>query len=94
MSDHGAAPGQASGARETEYRIGHLQDRLAADGLAELGMRIENHGTSVTVRGTVPTAGCREELLRAAREELAGLEVHADVQVADTTPPAAAEELT
>lgn len=94
MSDHRAGPGQAPGAQKTEYRIGHLQDRLAADGLAELGMRIENHGTSVTVRGTVPTAECRDQLLRAVREELAGLEVHPDVQVADTTLPGTAEELT
>ncbi|TXS57967.1 hypothetical protein EAO77_16715 [Streptomyces sp. t39] len=82
------------GGQEIEYRIGHLQNRLAADGLAELGMRIETHGASVTIRGTVPTAGCRDELLRAAHEELAGLEVHTDIQITEATPPGAAEELT
>jgi len=46
-------------------------------------MRIEMHGAAVTVRGTVPSADCREELLRAVGQELAGLAVHTDILIAE-----------
>lgn len=76
-----------------EYRIAYLEERLAARGLGELGMRVEAHGATVTVRGTVPTGECREELLSAVHEELAGLAVHTDILVAEVTPPGSPEEL-
>lgn len=84
---------EAPGTTNTEYRIAHLEARLAAEEPGELGMRVEAHGATVTIRGTVPTAACRERLLRAVHEELAGLDVHTDIQVADVTPPAHAEDL-
>ncbi|MFI5963133.1 BON domain-containing protein [Streptomyces asoensis] len=90
-----ASPGtpRASDDTNIEYRIASLEERLAARGLGELGMRVDAHGATVTVRGTVPTAQCREELLGAVHEELAGLAVHTDILVAEVTPPGAAEEL-
>ncbi|MET7358509.1 hypothetical protein ABZS76_08675 [Streptomyces sp. NPDC005562] len=77
-----------------EYRIAHLQDRLAAEELGELGIRIEARGSSVAVVGTVPTAQCREQLLRTVHEELAGQTVHFDVAVADASAPDHPEEVT
>ncbi|MEU5275315.1 BON domain-containing protein [Streptomyces asoensis] len=96
MSEYGTASPHTSRAPDDtniEYRIASLEERLAARGLGELGMRVEAHGATVTVRGTVPTAQCREELLGAVHEELAGLAVHTDILVAEVTPPGPAEEL-
>ncbi|MWA09380.1 hypothetical protein [Streptomyces sp. BA2] len=76
-----------------DYRIAHLKERLAAEELGELGIRIENRGSSVMVAGTVPTAHCREELLRTVHEEMAGLTVHFDIVVADSSAPDHPEEL-
>lgn len=98
MSGYGEDTGQRdTGSGPTvnvEYRVAALEARLAAGELGELGMLIETHGTTVTVRGTVPTAHCREELLRAVHEELAGLPVHTDVQLAEVIPPDHSEDLT
>ncbi|WP_328483931.1 BON domain-containing protein [Streptomyces sp. NBC_00377] len=90
-SPPGATP--ATEPTNIEYRIASLEERLAARGLGELGMRVEAHGATVTVRGTVPTAQCREELLSAVHEELAGLAVHTDILIAEVTPPGSPEEL-
>ncbi|GAA3113719.1 hypothetical protein ACFQ0X_42520 [Streptomyces rectiviolaceus] len=76
-----------------EYRIAHLKERLAAEQLGELGIRVEPRGSSVTVVGTVPTANCREELVHTAREELAGMTVHFDIVVAESAAPDHPEEL-
>jgi len=76
-----------------EYRIAHLKERLAAEELGELGIRIENRGSSVTVIGTVPTAHCRGELLRTVNEELAGLTVHFDIVAAESAAPDHPEEV-
>ncbi|WP_369213311.1 hypothetical protein [Streptomyces flavofungini] len=76
-----------------EYRIAHLQERLAAEEQGELGLRVENRGSSVTVAGTVSTAHCREELLRTVHEELDGLTVHCDIVVAEAAAPDHPEEL-
>jgi hypothetical protein len=76
-----------------EYRIAHLKERLAAEEVGELGIRVEHHGSSVTVIGTVPTAHCREELLRTTREELDGLTVHFDIVVAESSAPDHPEEV-
>ncbi|MFJ6071270.1 BON domain-containing protein [Streptomyces sp. NPDC093065] len=76
-----------------EYRVAHLQERLAAEELGELGVRAEIRAGTVAVTGTVPSARCRETVLRVAREELAGLTVHTDVVVAGTARPDHAEEL-
>lgn len=90
-------PAAAGGSPETpenvEYRVAHLQERLAAEELGELGVRAEIRAGAVAVTGTVPSAGCRETVLRVAREELAGLTVHTDVVVAETSSPDHAEEL-
>ncbi|MFK4152530.1 hypothetical protein ACI2LV_11155 [Streptomyces fungicidicus] len=80
-------------ARSTEYRVAHLQDRLASGELGELGVRAEMRGGAVLVTGTVPSAGCREDVLSTVREELAGLEVHCDLVVTETSSPDHAEEL-
>ncbi|MFI1361212.1 hypothetical protein ACH4TV_47805 [Streptomyces sp. NPDC020898] len=94
MSGYGEDTASAEAASvNIEYRIAALEARLAAGELGELGMRVETHGTAVTVHGTVPTAQCREELLRAVHEELAGFAVHADIQTAEVTPPDHAEDL-
>ncbi|MEU9636405.1 BON domain-containing protein [Streptomyces tendae] len=81
------------GAQNVEYRVAHLQDRLAAEELGELGVRAEVRAGAVALTGTVPSAQCREKVLRLARQELAGLTVHADVVVAEATRPDHAEEL-
>ncbi|MDA5146864.1 BON domain-containing protein [Streptomyces sp. AD681] len=82
-----------SGVQNVEYRVAHLQDRLAAEELGELGVRAEVRAGAVALTGTVPSAQCRERVLRLARQELAGLTVHADVVVAEATRPDHAEEL-
>ncbi|MEU2184222.1 hypothetical protein [Streptomyces thermolilacinus] len=82
-----------SGADMAEYRIAHLRDRLASDDIAELGVRIEERGGSVMLYGTVSSAACRSEVLRIAREELAGLPLHEDLVVAGSEAPTHPEEL-
>ncbi|MFF5636911.1 BON domain-containing protein [Streptomyces sp. NPDC012825] len=78
---------------ENEYRIARFRERLARDDMAELGVRIEARGSAVLLTGTVPTATHREEILRLAETELAGLPVHADLTVACIDPPERPEEL-
>lgn len=95
MSSHDAGP--ASGrhtASSQEYRVAHLQDRLASGDLGELGVRVGLRGGTVLVTGTVPSVRCRQDVLRAVREELAGLEVHDDLVVSEPSTPDHAEELT
>ncbi|MEU0226922.1 BON domain-containing protein [Streptomyces sp. NPDC006284] len=88
-----AASGTAPAAGNVEYRVAHLHDRLAAEELGELGVRAEIRAGAIALTGTVPSAQCRESVLRVAREELAGLTVHADLVVAETSRPDHAEEL-
>ncbi|MEV6758991.1 hypothetical protein [Streptomyces sp. NPDC051214] len=76
-----------------DYRIAHLKERLAAEELGELGIRIETRGPSVMVAGTVPTTHCRDELRRTVNEELDGLTVHFDIVVAESSAPDHPEEL-
>lgn len=76
-----------------EYRVAHLQDRLAESEVAELGLRIELHGRTVVVSGTVPTAESRDAVARIAGEELDGLSVQLDLVVSDVSAPDGAEEL-
>ncbi|MFE6746451.1 BON domain-containing protein [Kitasatospora purpeofusca] len=76
-----------------EYRIAHLRDRLAADEVGELGLRIELHGAHVTVRGTVPDEHHRAAVERIVAQALAGLTVHTDIVVADASAPTTAEDL-
>jgi hypothetical protein len=90
MSDR--APDSTT-AQNVEYRVAHLRDRLAAGELGELGVRAEVRAGAVVVTGTVPSAECRDTLLRIAREELDGLAVHSDVVVAENASPDHAEEL-
>ncbi|MFF6872971.1 BON domain-containing protein [Streptomyces sp. NPDC012450] len=78
---------------ENEYRIARFRERLAHDDMAELGVRIEVRGTAVLLTGTVPTAGEREEIVRLAETELAGLPVRTDLMVACIDPPERPEEL-
>ncbi|MEE1754729.1 hypothetical protein [Streptomyces sp. SP18CS02] len=76
-----------------EYRIAHLRDRLAGEDIAELGIRIEQRGVTVMLYGTVSSAACKDEILRIAREELAGLPVREDLVVVRATAPDHPEEL-
>jgi hypothetical protein len=76
-----------------EYCVAHLQERLARDDPAELGMRIEARGDTVHISGTVSTASCREEILRLAVEELPDIPVRADIALAEATAPDHPEEL-
>lgn len=78
---------------DVEYRIAHLKERLAAEETGDLGIRIENRGSSVTVVGTVPTAHCREELMETVTDELTGLTVHFDVVVTESAAPDHPEEV-
>jgi BON domain-containing protein len=95
MSHYGAesAPG-TEGAQGLDYRVAHLSERLAAGDLGELGVRAEIRGQAVLLTGTVPSAQCRDEVLRITHETLAGTPVHCDLVVADTSAPDHAEELT
>ncbi|MFJ3804594.1 BON domain-containing protein [Streptomyces sp. NPDC090088] len=77
-----------------EYRVAHVTERLAAGSCGELGVRAEIRGEAVLLTGTVPSAGCREDILRVAHEDLAGVPVHCDLVVAETSPPDHSEELT
>lgn len=95
-ADRASGAQNAENAQTTEnveYRVAHLHDRLAAEELGELGVRAEIRAGAIALTGTVPSAGCRESVLRIAREELAGLTVHTDIVVAETTRPDHAEEL-
>lgn len=78
---------------DTEYRLAHLCDRLADDEIGELGLRIELHGSRITVRGTVPTEQRRAAVEGIVTEALAGLVVHTDIALADGSPPAGEEDL-
>ncbi|MBA2947381.1 hypothetical protein [Streptomyces himalayensis] len=80
-------------ARNTEYRIAHLQERLVGEELAEMGMRIEYRGDTVHITGTASTAGDREAILRVAAEELPDMPVRADIVLADATAPDHPEEI-
>ncbi|MFD3663711.1 hypothetical protein ACFWVF_24545 [Streptomyces sp. NPDC058659] len=78
---------------EDEYRIARFRDRLARGHAAELGVRVEMRGAAVLLTGTLPTADRRDEILRIAGAELAGIPVRADLLVACTDPPDRPEEL-
>ncbi|WP_307835466.1 hypothetical protein [Streptomyces adelaidensis] len=85
--------GAARPVAHTEYRIAHLEERLARGDLAELGMRIEARGDAVHITGTASTAADREAILRIAALELPGVSVRADIALADVTAPDRPEEL-
>ncbi|MEU9414994.1 hypothetical protein [Streptomyces sp. NPDC051000] len=76
-----------------EYRIAHLRERLAREDIAELGLQIEAHGTHAVLRGSVCSDASREAVLRAATEELDGVEWHEDLTVNHMCPPDHSEEL-
>ncbi|WP_406864742.1 hypothetical protein ABZO31_31560 [Streptomyces sp. HUAS MG47] len=79
--------------QEIEYRIARLRDRLAGDEVAELGVRVELRGDTVLLTGALPTAGRRDEILRLAREELAGLVVRTDLTTPSVDAPDHMEQL-
>ncbi|MGW0551940.1 hypothetical protein [Streptomyces altiplanensis] len=79
--------------RAAEYRIAHLREHLADGDFAEMGVRIELRGNSVLIAGTVSSAACRDEILRMAEDELAGLPLHEDLVVVSATAPDRPEEL-
>ncbi|MFI1105782.1 BON domain-containing protein [Streptomyces melanogenes] len=76
-----------------EYRLAHLADRLAAGECGELGVRAEARAGTVLLTGTVPSARCRDDIVRIAREALADVPVHCDIVIAETAAPAHAEDL-
>ncbi len=76
-----------------EYRIAHLRERLAEGSAAEMGVRIEARGTGVLLSGTVPSAECRDEILRIAEDELTGTPLREDLVVVCATAPDHPEEL-
>jgi hypothetical protein len=92
-NDRSRHAGGTAAAQSLDYRVAHLQDRLAAGDLGELGVRIEVRGEAVLVTGTVPSTPCREEVLNVVRDELAGHPVHCDLVVTETSCPDHAEEL-
>jgi hypothetical protein len=94
MTTHGSQhAGGGEPAQNLDYRIAHLQERLAFGELGELGVRVEARGQTVLLTGTVPSAPCREEILRTVQEELSGVPVHSDLVVTETSSPDHAEEL-
>ncbi|GGY99888.1 BON domain-containing protein [Streptomyces poonensis] len=94
MNEHSTHPADdASPAQNIEYRVAHLQDRLTKGEAAEQGVRVEARGPAVLLTGTVPSAQCRDQVLRAAEEELAGFPFHSDIVIAGTDSPDHAEEL-
>ncbi|MFC9593868.1 hypothetical protein ACFTUC_29305 [Streptomyces sp. NPDC056944] len=78
---------------ESEYRIARFRERLAREDVAELGVRVEARGAAVLLTGTLTTADRRDEILRLADTELAGIPVHTDLLVARADPPDRPEEL-
>lgn len=92
-SVNGPGGAAAHPAAHTEYRIAHLEERLARSDLAELGMRIEARGDAVHITGTASTAADRAAILRIAAAELPGVAVRADIALADVTAPEHSEEL-
>ncbi|MEU2060387.1 BON domain-containing protein [Streptomyces sp. NPDC013455] len=88
------SPPTPPAARNLDYRIAHLADHLAAGELGELGVRLEMRGDAVLLTGTVPSTQCRDDILRMAREELAGHPVHSDLLIAGTSSPNHGEDLT
>jgi hypothetical protein len=82
-----------TGSDTIEYRIAHLRERLARGAIAELGVRIEVRGESVLLSGAVTSAASREEILRIAEEELAGIPLHQDLFVVCADAPDHPEEL-
>lgn len=97
MSGHGTRPGRpaqgAGGTPNLDYLVAHLTDHLADGPLGELGVRIEIRGEAILLTGTVPSARCRDDVLRTARAELPGHPVHCDLVVADNAAPDHAEEV-
>ncbi|MFJ1967752.1 BON domain-containing protein [Streptomyces sp. NPDC087903] len=91
MNEPVANVGGAAG--NVEYRIAHLREHLAAGELAELGVQVEVRAGSVVITGTVPSAHCRDSLLRTARQSLEGIPLHDDIVVAETARPDHAEDL-
>ncbi|GAB1339370.1 BON domain-containing protein [Streptomyces sp. E-15] len=77
-----------------DYRVAHLAEHLASGEYGELGVRLELRGDAVLLTGTVPSTQCRDEVLRTAREELAGHPVHSDLLIAGTSSPDHGEDLT
>ncbi|MFF2774364.1 BON domain-containing protein [Streptomyces sp. NPDC058052] len=76
-----------------DYRIALLRERLAVDGQAELGVRVERRGGVVLLSGTVPNATRRDEILELARTTLSGCVVRTEVAVAGRDAPDHGEEL-
>ncbi|MGW3622875.1 hypothetical protein [Streptomyces sp. NPDC000880] len=82
-----------TGSDTVEYRIAHLRERLAGGAIAELGVRIEARGNSVLLSGAVASAASRDEILRIAKEELAGIPLREDLFVVCADAPDHPEEL-
>ncbi|KMS77405.1 hypothetical protein ACM01_01965 [Streptomyces viridochromogenes] len=94
MSGPGTQPAPGTGSTPNlDYVVAHLTDHLAAGPLGELGVRIEIRGEAILLTGTVPSAQCRDDILRTARAELLGHPVHCDIVVADNATPDHAEEV-
>ncbi|MFI8324265.1 BON domain-containing protein [Streptomyces sp. NPDC085529] len=76
-----------------EYRLALLRERLATDGQAELGVRVEWRGRTVLLTGTVTDAARREQIVDLARDTLGGVTVRAELAVAGHDAPDHGEEL-
>ncbi|MBL1104150.1 BON domain-containing protein [Streptomyces sp. 5-8] len=92
MTDTSPPPPPTAG--NLDYLVAHLADHLASGDLGELGVRLELRGDAVLLTGTVPSTRCRDDILRMAREELAGHPVHSDLLIAGTSSPDHGEDLT
>ncbi|MFE6227936.1 MULTISPECIES: BON domain-containing protein [unclassified Streptomyces] len=82
-----------TGPAADEYRIALLRERLATDGQAELGVRVEWRGRAVLLSGTVTDPARRDEILDLARETLGDVPVRAELAVAGHDAPDHGEEL-
>lgn len=92
MSEHTVQPSSGAPAG-LDYRVAHLTEHFAAGLPGELGVRAELRGEAVLLTGTVPSAQCREDIMRIAREAFPDVPLHCDIVTARTAPPDDAEDL-
>ncbi|NJQ00302.1 BON domain-containing protein [Streptomyces sp. PLAI1-29] len=76
-----------------EYRLAHLQERLAREGSGDMGIRLELRGGCLLLTGTVPSAAVRAEILRIVAETLPDVPVRGDIALTDHRAPDRPEEV-
>lgn len=94
MNTHTTRSTPAGPAAESlDYRVAHLTERFAEGFSGELGVRARVRGEAVLLTATVPSAQCRDDIMRIAREALPEVPLHCDIVVTGSDAPDHAEEL-